>query len=152
MIFISYSHGDTEFINNLSSQLPNRHIKVWDEYKLLPGASLTSRISDALDKVVSLLIVISNNSIKSQIDKGLLQARKDIGFTIIPMLIDDIEIPKKINEYLWIVFRRNFELGFSHLIASINSKIIENNALSVTTQNDRYFFYYTMALVFTVWE
>ena len=148
MVFISYSHEDESFVDHLSSRLIGQDIKVWrDEYKLLPGDSLTARIRSAIDQSSLLCVVISNAAFASQwvsreIEAGLLHESQAVGFSIVPLLREDVEIPEVLRDRLWVDFRADFETGASRLLVAIRSISRVDRDKTGTVMDDKYFLYY----------
>lgn len=62
--FISYSHADSAFVNELHRRLRQRRVTVWlDREELRPGMQLAEEISGALRSCDGLIAVLSKNSI-----------------------------------------------------------------------------------------
>lgn len=59
-IFISYSHQDRDFVDQLAYQLVAHNIYVWlDRWELHVGDSLLSKVQDAITDASALLVVLS---------------------------------------------------------------------------------------------
>jgi len=147
MVFLSYSHTDLDFVKRLSQRLIQSDVKVWrDEYKLLPGDSLTDRIRGAIDQASILCVVVSDRTfasgwIQQEIDAGLLREQQKAGFSVLPILIKDVQLPGVLGDRLWIDFRESFEDGLSHLLAYIN-RTSAADSMSGTVEDAQYFLYY----------
>lgn len=149
MIFISYSHGDMEFVDRLSLRLLNENVKIWrDEYKISPGDSLSETVFGAIDKASLLCVVLSrsactSNWVQQEIKTGLLREGQTTEFRIIPLRTDDLEIPEVLKDRLWIDFREDFDRGVSRLLAAIQ-RLDPVEGITGTVKDALYFSYYAI--------
>ncbi len=66
-LFISYSHADFQFVDQLASALKNRNIRVWyDKGAIRLGEAFSTEIQEALEKSEYFLLVISPDYLASQ--------------------------------------------------------------------------------------
>lgn len=124
--FISYSTKDNDFVDRLSIELIKNRIHIWrDKWEMRPGDSLIDKIQEALIDSSFLLIVLSENSVQSEwcrkeLNAGFMRelSKKDV--TLIPILIDDCEIPLFLQEKVFADFRTSFEDGFKNLLRPLS--------------------------------
>ena len=65
-VFLSYSAKDTGVARSLANELSRRGLQVWfDEREILVGDSILDRINEAIRSVDYLLVLLSDNSLKS---------------------------------------------------------------------------------------
>ena len=69
-----------------------------DERDIKVGESIPARIYDGISKASHIIYVLSNSSVYSswvneELDIAKMKQKKDEGFGILPVLIEDIEIP-----------------------------------------------------------
>ena len=58
-VFISYSHADSEFVNDLADKLKASGVDVWiDRWKIKVGDSITQKINEGIGESDYLLIVL----------------------------------------------------------------------------------------------
>lgn len=125
-IFISYSHADREFVERLAPALHNAGEEVWwDRWEILGGDSLIQKIfEEGLAQAAAFVVVLSLESVKSKWVRQELDVatiRKIEGVTkIIPVVIDNVEIPSALRALLWIDMRQNFEDGVRRIISSVH--------------------------------
>lgn len=125
-VFISYSSKDREFVEKLCKMLIQKHIGVWlDKWEMRPGDSLIDKIQNGLETSSHLLVVLSPNYIQSEWCKkeqnaGIMKEIKAKEVILIPILLEDCEIPIFLQEKVYADFRKNFYSGFSELIASLS--------------------------------
>jgi hypothetical protein len=93
-IFISYSSKDLKYANHLNKLLTERGFEVWmDKFRVLPGMSWWDEIEKAIIKCSAFIIIMSENSRKSDwVKRELLIARDDKNRKpIIPVLLEGKE-------------------------------------------------------------
>jgi len=130
--FISYSTKDNDFVDKLSIELIKNRIHIWrDKWEMQPGDSLIDKIQTALIDSSYLLIVLSKNSVESEwcrkeLNAGLMRelTKKDV--TVIPVLIDNCEIPLFLQEKVFADFRTSFDDGFKNLLRPLSKLFSEH--------------------------
>lgn len=121
-VFISYSSKDSDFVEKLSLNLVKSRINVWlDKWAMQPGDSLIEKIQLGLIESSFLLVILSKNSVESQwckkeINSGLLRELEEKKVVIIPILLEECEIPLFLKEKLYADFTGEFDKGFQTLI------------------------------------
>ncbi len=66
-IFISYSHQDKQFVEQLTEQLRSAGHEVWiDHLKIKPGDNISKRIQEGIKSVDAFLAIVSANSLRSK--------------------------------------------------------------------------------------
>ncbi|MGB0880606.1 MAG: toll/interleukin-1 receptor domain-containing protein [Polaribacter sp.] len=125
-VFISYSTKDNKFVTQLSAELVKRRINVWlDKWEMKPGDSLIDKIQSGISDSSFLLVVLSENSIKSEwckkeLNSGLMRELNEKKVVVIPILIDDCKIPLFLQEKIYADFRTGFNNGFESLIRPLS--------------------------------
>src|SRR5689334_23676971 len=104
-IFLSYSRKDAARIKFLVNGLQSQKWTVWWDAHIIPGSSFAHVIERELTKSKSIVVVWSENSIRSE------WVRKEASFgrerqTLVPIVIDDIKIPKAFSHIETASFRR----------------------------------------------
>jgi len=135
-LFISYSSYDAEFVREkIVKRLIEMGIaSIWfDEFKIEPGDEISRRISEGIDTSSIFIIIMSKNSVKSNwVAKELSRAfRKNMNneMRIIPMLVEDCDIPIELEGKHYIDLRSNAEHGATKLIEYLQKKLgIKPNA------------------------
>jgi hypothetical protein len=130
-IFISYSHHDKRFVEKLASQLVFHKAKVWlDTWELHVGDSLIKRVQEAISGASALLVVLSKASVQSEwckkeLSVGLIRELEEKRVVVLPVLIEDCEIPMFLRDKLYADFRSNFDEGLRITLESI-AKVTSN--------------------------
>ncbi|HTF19706.1 MAG TPA: toll/interleukin-1 receptor domain-containing protein [Chryseolinea sp.] len=130
-VFISYSSKDKDFVDKLGIRLVTDRIKVWvDRWEINVGDSLINKIQDALGESSFLLVVLSNSFVQSEwckkeLNSGLIREIESKRVIILPVVIDDCQIPVFLKEKKYADFRKNFESGYKELIVPLASLFSE---------------------------
>ncbi len=131
-VFISYSSKDAEFANRLSMKLIENRIQTWlDKWEMQPGDSLVDKIQAGLAESSFLLVVLSKNSVESEwckkeLNSGLIREIKEKRVVVIPLLVEDCDVPVFLQEKLYADFRADFDAGFAELIRPLSSLFSEH--------------------------
>jgi hypothetical protein len=108
-LFVSYSHGDSTFVDKLESQLNTKSIRFWRDIHDMKAGRIETQIDQAINQNRTVLLILSQNSIKSdwvehevrtarELEKG---AGRDV---LCPIALDDSwkssHWPKRIMEQI----------------------------------------------------
>ncbi len=93
-LFISYSHGDSSFVNKIEKALNNKGIRYWRDTHDMKAGRIETQIDRAISQNRTVLLVLSENSIKSDwVEHEVRTARgleKDMGRDVLcPVALDD---------------------------------------------------------------
>lgn len=124
-IFISYSHHDKEFVDRLAAQLVRRNVNIWlDRWELSVGDSLIDKIQDAVDGASALLVILSKASVasewcKKELSAGLLRELEERRIVVMPVMLEDCDVPVFARGKLFADFRTNFDVGLRAVVVSV---------------------------------
>jgi hypothetical protein len=124
-IFISYSHKDKVFVDRLATQLVRRNVNVWlDRWELSVGDSLIERVQEAVDGASALLVILSKSSVasewcKKELSAGLLRELEERRVVVMPVMLEDCEVPVFARGKLFADFRTDFDSGLRLIVESI---------------------------------
>lgn len=124
-VFLSHSSKDKPFVSRLATDLKSQGVPVWyDQWELKVGDSLSERIERGISQSGWLALVISKNSASSDwVQKELraAQARelRDKSVFVLPIIIDDCEIPLFLLDKLYADFRASYEHGLEALLKRV---------------------------------
>lgn len=128
-VFISYAKEDYNFAEKLYDFLREHDYMPWFDKKcLLPGQIWNNEIRKALREANYVILLLSDISVKK---RGYVQREFKLAIEcfeekleddiyIIPLKIDDCEIPITLNKFQWIEFN-DYEC-FSQILNSINTQ------------------------------
>jgi hypothetical protein len=121
-IFISYSHSDAAFVNRLATALVESNTHVWvDSWELNVGDSILDRVQAAMKESDALLIVLSKASVASdwcrkELNAGLMRELDEKRVLVLPVLVEDCDVPMFLREKKYADFRIAFADGFKALV------------------------------------
>lgn len=125
-IFISYNHSDRDFAESLAMNLVQAKQNVWiDKWELNAGDSLIERIENALGDADAILVLLSKSSVQSEwckkeLRSGLVRELEEKSVLVIPLVLDDCEIPLFLREKLWVDFRKDKDEQLAFLLRSLD--------------------------------
>jgi hypothetical protein len=124
-VFVSHSSTDTAIASRLAMGLEAVGYRSWyDKWDLKAGDSIVDRIQTALSACDVLLVVLSPRSVGSEwvhreLNAALMRELSGHSVVVIPVLIEDCDIPPLLEERHYIDLRSNFEDGFLELLDSL---------------------------------
>jgi len=120
-IFISYSHADELIVNKLAARLVKLHANVWvDTWELNVGDSILNKVQDAISESSALLVILSKASVESEwckkeLSAGLMRELDEKRVVVLPVLVEDCEIPLFLREKMYADLRTDFERGLHNI-------------------------------------
>lgn len=124
-IFLSHSSMDKPFVEKLARDILELDIEVWlDKWDMQVGDSLFDKIEEGLETSDYLLIVLSKHSVnsswvKKELNAFLCNEISSGSVKILPVLIDDCDVPVFLREKLYADFRTDYENGLQMLREAI---------------------------------
>lgn len=125
-VFISYSHHDSDFATELAAQLVKHKAKVWiDQWELHVGDSIIDRIQEAIQGASTLIVILSQSSInsewcKKELSSALLRELEEKRVVVLPVLIEECEIPLFLRGKIYADFRTDFDKGLRATLEAIS--------------------------------
>lgn len=126
-VFISYSHDNKDFVDLLATQLVLNKANVWvDRWELKVGDSLLQNIEKAITESSALLIILSKASIASEwcrkeLTAGLTRELSEKKVLVLPVLIEDCEIPLFLRDKMYADFRKSYDSGLKDVLEAVSS-------------------------------
>jgi hypothetical protein len=129
-VFLSHNWKDKRFVRRLAKRLTKSGVVIWlDEVELKIGDSLVHKISQAVAQADFVIAVISKNSTQSpwvtkEIGLGMSKEIGGRGTVVLPLRIDDCELPPSLQDKLYADFRspRSFERECVKLLNTMGIK------------------------------
>jgi hypothetical protein len=134
--FISHSTKDKPFVRRLAADLVASGIKVWlDEQNMLVGDSVPEKIAQGLAESDFFLIVVSENSVKSEwvkreLNSAIVHEIERRKVTVLPIKLNGAPMPDTIKDKLYADFSSSYEDGMEKLIRSIKAREVVTNGRS----------------------
>lgn len=129
LAFISHAGEDkVRFVMPFAKKLLEHGVDVWvDKWEMLPGDSLVDKIfEEGIKKATAFIIVLSKNSVqkrwvREELNAGLIK-RISGQCKVIPVVIDDCEIPEAVHTIIWEKIKDldNYEEELDRIVASIH--------------------------------
>jgi len=131
-VFISYSHQNKEFADKLAANLVKKKAHVWvDTWELNVGDSIIDKVQSAIQESSALIVIISKASMESEwckkeLSAGFLRELEEKRVVVLPLLLEDCEMPIFLRGKMYADFRNNFDEGFSKTLEAI-AKVTSNS-------------------------
>ena len=99
---------------------------VWiDTWEMNAGESLIERIEGALGDADAILVLLSKDSVQSEwckkeLRSGLVRELEEKSVLVIPIVLNDCEVPLFLKEKLWVDFRKNKDEQLALLLRSLD--------------------------------
>ncbi len=113
--FISNSGADADFAAELFDRLQGEGLEVWSATSLVPGDRWQQRIEDALKEAGVIFVVLSGTSAQSEWVLSEVATARVLGKRIIPLLIEDANVPSSLADIQWVDFRTSRADGWAQL-------------------------------------
>lgn len=139
-VFISYSNKDRGFVERLAHDLDSHGLHVFYDQRIAPGESWPESLSKAIESADYVLIVLSPNSVESawvaqETNIGL--AREVDGKAqVIPLLIEDCQVPTALAGKTYASFNRDYNAGLQRVLAVLQNRSTEIFAEGVKTTQE----------------
>jgi|GEM_PF-2690877 len=133
-IFISYSRVDSDFVDQLEADLRLRSFSTWvDRQQLEGGDDWAAKIQTEIDQCDCVLVVLSPEAAASEWVRREISYAQSLKKRIIPLNLRTVQRrPIQIYDLNWIDFSKNYQHGFSKLLASLPKNIIPTQIIIPT--------------------
>jgi hypothetical protein len=127
-VFISHSSNDKRFARWLAIDLANAGHRPWlDEWEILAGESIPSRISDGVSGCDFVVVVLSEHAVRSNWVEREWQAKywDEVSagqVKVIPALFNTCEIPTLLKAKRYADFTADLKGGFETLLAALSGE------------------------------
>jgi len=131
-VFVSYSHGDSDFADRLVSDLRGSEVPAtYDKWLLRVGDSIIEKIAQTVVSADAVIALLSPKSVESRWVKkelsfamtGELEKR---GVKVLPAVIADCEVPAMLSDKLYADFRHSYYRGLRKLLEALCPEFYEH--------------------------
>ncbi len=128
-VFLSHSSEDHPFVKRLGEALSEQGVRVWiDEAEITGGDSFLDKIEEGLADMQHLVVVLSRASVtsfwvKRELNFALVDKVESNKGKVIPVLLEDCEIPPLLRERNYVDFRKDYYSGLRGLLKGINVEL-----------------------------
>ena len=135
-VFISYSHKDSDFVDDLHKRLIERDIPIFlDRLVLNVGDSIISKIENAIEESRLILVVVSSNSVESswcrlELNSGWVREIEEKNVVVVPIVIDNCKMPLFLKTKKYADFSVSYDHGLNELMKLLISLDMSQNSLS----------------------
>jgi len=125
-VFISYSHEDKDFVEWLRHNLQEFGFDIWyDQQEIRLGDSIKNKIIEGIQSSSIFLVVLSKASsnsswVKYELNSALISSAINKGIKIIPIKIDESDLPSDLSNYLYADFSKSRSQGLEVLKRSLS--------------------------------
>lgn len=127
-VFVSHASEDkAHFVIQFAERLRSNGIDAWvDKWEIKVGDSLVKKIFDeGLGAAQAVIVVLSRNSVqkpwvREELDHAVVSKISE-GTRIIPLVLDDCEVPHALKATKWVSFRdpSAYDSSFNEIVATI---------------------------------
>jgi hypothetical protein len=127
-VFVSHASQDKRIASRVAMGLKAFDYDTWyDDWELLPGDSIVDRIEVAISQTDVLLVLLSKSSVGSkwvrrELSAGLARQLSGKGVMVIPVVVEDCEIPDMLANTKYVDLRGDFERGFRQLADALAAR------------------------------
>lgn len=128
-VFVSYAHQDKATAQLLALRLQGIGMAVWLDTNLQPGEPWQDVVDRKLRTSDYFIALISSASVNSKhfhdevLRRDFVRGLSDRSISIIPVLLDDVEVPPSIRDILYLDFRADPTAAMEKLVATLASAI-----------------------------
>jgi hypothetical protein len=140
-VFISYSNKDRAFVERLALDLKAKGLRVWyDQWELKVGDSLIGKIGTGIKAHDYLVVVLSRSSVRSEwvrkeLSAALMRELQEKRVVVLPVLIEDCEIPPLISDKVFADFRGDYRSGLNKLLGGFPGTVFASGVDMPTRRN-----------------
>lgn len=132
-LFISYSHSDKSIVKKFALLLSLRGFDFWmDEKDIAPGENYTTEILSGIHESDIYAIFISKKSLESkwvnaEIDFAMREKIESKKLTIVPVLLEDVDIPIALKNIDYIDARFSLSSAAEEFSNKLNDRVVMNS-------------------------
>ncbi len=142
-LFISHSSRDKTFVSVLQRSLEYYGIPIFvDDKDIAPGDSIPERIHHGIERSTHLILILSahaiaSNWVREEFDIAKMRERINSSYKIIPLLIEDMELPvflahvKYLDFRQWMVKEKYYD-ELKRLVRALNIRIEYSSGSEIT--------------------
>jgi hypothetical protein len=136
-VFISYSYQDKDFVEWLKKGLNDLDLDFWyDREQIQLGDNIQKKVTEGIQSSSAIILVLSSSSknsdwVKYEMNSALLLNAIKKGIKILPIKIDNSEVPSDLSGYLYADFSGNREQG----LAILRRSLLQSNKVDYEFQD-----------------
>jgi hypothetical protein len=115
-VFISYSHQDRTFVDQLVGDLRRGSVSVWYDDRLLVGEEWRKELQIAIEVMDTFILVMSPASIASENVQWEVERAQAANKLILPILYQTCTPPTWLNEIQYVDIRSDYDKSLAELV------------------------------------
>lgn len=125
VLFVCHASEDAAFVDRLVEALDSRALRAWyDKREIIVGDSIVDKINEGLADARYLLVVLSPGSVdkpwvKRELNAALMRQLSAAKVKVLPVLLEDCDIPPLLADIKYADFRTSFDRGLSQLLPAL---------------------------------
>jgi hypothetical protein len=126
-VFLSYASADEAFADRLAADLGAYSESIfYAKWNIKVGDSIVEKINHGLSSHDNLIVILSRASIQSEwvnreLNSSLMRQLKDRAIRILPVLIEDCDVPPLLADIKYADFRLDYNKGFTSLLETFEA-------------------------------
>lgn len=132
-IFLSHASLDKGFVKGLAVDLAALGHKPWlDEWEILGGESIPTRVAEGLQESDFVVVVLSGNAVESQWVENEWQTKywdeiNERRISLIPLLLSDCKIPTLLKTKRYVDFRGDYATALEDLARTLSGHLAKRS-------------------------
>jgi hypothetical protein len=126
-VFLCHASADKGFVRQVRNDLANAGHSAWiDEFEIKVGDSIVTKISEATAEADALVLFLSRGAmasdwVKREWSSALARSLAGSSIRILPVLIEDSELPPLLADIKYADFRMSYHSGLEELLAALQA-------------------------------
>jgi TIR domain len=136
--FIEYDQVDSEFALRLARDLQAAGAPIWiDQLEVVPGQNWLSATQEAVAEAPVMIVVLSPASVKSDSVRDLVQMSRSQGKPVIPVMLEDCEVPVELRNIVFADFRTDYARGLRSLVRALGIPDLQSEGKNLEAEASR---------------
>ncbi len=115
-VYLLYAQEDLSFVAELYKALKIAPYRIiWDQKAIQVGDHIEAKRNQLFKESDDIVVVISKHSLSSEESRAAISKAINLNKRILPVLIDDSELPDELKEIKYADFRASFDDGYFSL-------------------------------------
>jgi hypothetical protein len=129
-LFISYSRADKEYVKHLVEVLRKQEFDIWFDEQIPVGQGWDDVLEAQIKKADAMVLVLSKTSVASENVKDEIAFSKHSNVPVIPIQIEECDVPLRMMRTQFIDFTKGFDLGAQRLVDDLRVQFEKESAKS----------------------
>ncbi len=127
-LFISYSRADKDYVRHLVDVLRKQDFDIWFDEQIPVGQGWDDVLETQIKKADAMVLVLSQTSVASENVKDEIAFAKRSNIPVIPIKIEECDVPLRMVRTQFIDFTQGFDLGAQRLVDDLRVQFEKQTA------------------------